>query len=76
MIIRVSRRQAALIGALLEADLVERGVVEPIDDPPFLVDEPPWVPSEEENIEDEKLYHQIAETLELADRDPPPGVGS
>jgi hypothetical protein len=72
--IHVTRRQACLLGSLLEADLVERGVLSGDEDPPFPVQGDPWVPSEEENREDEKLLTTISGTIELADTDPPPGA--
>lgn len=75
--IHITRRQARLLGNLLEADLVERGARpwENVNgEPPFPVRGEFWVPTEEENEEDEKLLQEISRTITSADKDPPPGA--
>lgn len=61
--LKLTRRQAVMVGALLEADLQERGLLLYDREATFVVFGPPWYPTSEENQQDVDLFNDLRRTV-------------
>lgn len=61
--LKLTRRQAIMVGALLEADLQERGLLLDEREATFVVSGPPWHPTSEENQQDADLFNNLARVV-------------